>query len=100
MSTKGFQKILQHCDPFAVGCNNLQGERERRKTAFFEREDEDGKPCLLAEGHVRNVSKLLGEGGRVSKGECVCVCETVSKGQERLEDQDLPLREGSHHHLS
>lgn len=58
MSTKGFQKILQHCDPFAVGCNNLQGERERSKTAFSEREDEDDRHCLLAEGHVTSVSKL------------------------------------------
>jgi hypothetical protein len=45
LSTKGFQKILQHCDPFAVSCNNLQGERERRKTAFSEREDEDERHC-------------------------------------------------------
>lgn len=59
MSTKGFQKILQHCDPFAVGCNNLQGERERRETAFSEREDEDDRHCSLAGGHTGSVSKLL-----------------------------------------
>lgn len=58
MSTKGFQKILQYCDPFAVGCNNLQGERERRKTAFSEREDE--RQCLLAKGHMRNASTEQG----------------------------------------
>lgn len=92
MSTKGFQKILQHCDPFAVGCNNLQGGRERRKTAFFEREDEDERHCLLAEGHMRNISKLLGKGGRA--------CEMVSKGHEWVEDQDRLLREASRHHLS
>lgn len=42
MSTKGFQEILQNCDPLAVGCNNLRGEGEgvgerERKTKSVQR---------------------------------------------------------------
>jgi hypothetical protein len=69
LSTKGFQKILQHCDPFAVGCNNLQGKRKRRKTAFSEREDEDERYCCRA--HEKCV-KVTGKGDSVSD-KSVCV---------------------------
>lgn len=46
MSTKGFQEILQNCDPLAVGCNNLRGEDEgvgerERKTKSVQRGEDE-----------------------------------------------------------
>lgn len=70
-------------------------ERRREEKQHFLREDENERDCLLAKGHMRNVSKLLGKGGGVSEHR-VCMCEMVGKGQVRVEDQDL-LKEESHH---
>lgn len=61
MSTKGFQEILQNCDPLAVGCNNLQGEDEgvgerERKTESVQR----GRRWATAKGEMFGARRPCG----------------------------------------